>query len=60
MKVFRSVKRIVALSATGLFLWGCGGGHSTCDAYSYYKFEKEKQELNNQVIGETHNENGTL
>lgn len=60
MKVFRSVKRIVALSATGIFLWGCGGGHATCDAYAHYKFEQEKQELNNEIIEDTHHENGTL
>lgn len=58
-KMNKSIKKLFAFTAIGVLLVSCGG-HTTCDAYSYYKYEKEKKEINNTPLQEKHIENGTI
>ncbi len=53
------LKKIFALTAISFLLVSCGG-HTTCDAYSYYKYEKQKKEIKNTPLQEKHTENGTI
>ena len=55
----KTIKKLFALSAISLLLVSCGG-HTTCDAYSYYKYEKQKKEIKDLPLQEEHTENGTI
>jgi hypothetical protein len=55
----KTFKKIFALTAISFLLVSCGG-HTTCDAYSYYKYEKQKKEIKNSPLQEKHIENGTI
>lgn len=55
----KTFKKLFALSAISLLLVSCGG-HTTCDAYSYFKYEKQKKEIKELPLQQEHTENGTI
>lgn len=55
----KSIKKITALIGIGLLLTSCGG-HATCSAYGYIKYDKEKQEIQKEINSVSHVENETI
>ncbi|HZH86851.1 MAG TPA: hypothetical protein VFD77_06000 [Brumimicrobium sp.] len=55
----KSIKKITAFVGITLLLVSCGG-HTTCDAYGYIKYNKEKQEIQKEINSVSHLENGTI
>jgi hypothetical protein len=55
----KAVKRIFAVVLVAGALTSCGG-HGVCDAYGYYEFNKQKKDIQDITVDETHIENGTI
>lgn len=55
----KTIKKLFALTAISFLLVSCGG-HTTCDAYSYYKYEKQKKDVKETPLQDNHTENGTI
>ena len=55
----KSIKKITAIIGIGLLLTSCGG-HATCSAYGYIKYNKEKQEIQKEINTVSHVENETI
>ncbi|WP_299201460.1 hypothetical protein [Brumimicrobium sp.] len=55
----KSIKKITAFIGLGLMLASCGG-HATCAAYGYIKYDQEKQEIQKEINSVSHVENETI
>ncbi|HLV42509.1 MAG TPA: hypothetical protein VKY37_09530 [Brumimicrobium sp.] len=55
----KSIKKLTALIGIGLLLTSCAG-HTTCSAYGYIKYDKEKQEIQKEINSVSHLENETI
>ena len=55
----KSIKKITALIGIGLILTSCGG-HATCAAYGYIKYDQERQEIQKEINSVSRVENETI
>ncbi|WP_165779245.1 hypothetical protein [Brumimicrobium salinarum] len=55
----KSIKKITAFIGISFILVSCGG-HATCDAYGYIKYNKEKQEIQKEINAVSHEEQETV
>ena len=57
--MIKLTKKLFAISSITIILSSCGG-HTTCDAYSYYEYKKEAKEIKQATPETNHTENGTI
>ena len=57
--MIKLTKKLFAISSITILLASCGG-HTVCDAYSYYEYKKEAKEIKQATPETNHTENGTI